>query len=136
MSRTPAAELHRIARLEPRQGPGRLLRIPLRIRVKFVRNGTRFEGTPCWVWTAAVTSRGYGSAWSRGAMRQAHLVVYEHVVRNGRRLRGKRRELDHRCRNRLCVNPAHLEPVTRSENNRRSTCWHHLHSAKNETTND
>ena len=118
--------LHRIARLEPRQLGPNLLRLPLRIRTKFVRNGPRFDGSRCWIWTAAVTSRGYGSVKSRGSSRQAHLVVYEHIVRNGRPLRGKRCELDHRCRNRRCVNPAHLEPVTRSENNRRSTCWHHL----------
>jgi hypothetical protein len=29
-------------------------------------------------------------------------------------------ELDHLCRVRRCVNPAHLEPVTSSENKRRS----------------
>ncbi len=28
-------------------------------------------------------------------------------------------ELDHLCRNRLCCNPAHLEPVTSAENKRR-----------------
>ncbi len=28
-------------------------------------------------------------------------------------------ELDHLCQNRRCVNPAHLEPVSRSENLRR-----------------
>ena len=27
--------------------------------------------------------------------------------------------LDHVCRNKMCVNPEHLEPVTRAENNRR-----------------
>jgi HNH endonuclease len=27
--------------------------------------------------------------------------------------------IDHRCRNRACVNPEHLEPVTRGENMRR-----------------
>ena len=29
-------------------------------------------------------------------------------------------ELDHLCRNRVCVNPWHLEPVTRSENAKRT----------------
>ena len=29
-------------------------------------------------------------------------------------------ELDHLCRNRACINPDHLEPVTRKENHRRS----------------
>lgn len=100
--------------------------LPERLRSKIDPSGPQFEGTPCWVWTAAATSRGYGSVWDRGSMRQAHLVVFEVVIRGGRKLRGKRRELDHRCRNRLCVNPTHLKPVTRGENNRRSTCWHHL----------
>lgn len=32
-------------------------------------------------------------------------------------------ELDHLCRNRACCNPAHLEPVTRTENTRRGERW-------------
>lgn len=120
--------LIRIARTEPRGGGRFLARLPHRIRTKVVANGRLFEGSRCWLWTAAVTSRGYGSVWDRGSMRQAHLVVFEICVRNGRPLQGRRRELDHRCRNRRCVNPAHMEPVTRGENNRRSTCWHHLHA--------
>jgi hypothetical protein len=101
-----------------------LANLPERVRAKIdTTSGPVFEGTRCWVWTGAISSKGYGSCWHNGSARQAHLVVWEMLFG---RLRGRKRELDHRCRNRPCSNPAHLEPVTRGENNRRSTCWHHL----------
>ncbi len=57
------------------------------------------------------------SVGSRAAgTRQTHRIAYEEFVGpvpNGL-------HLDHRCRVRLCCNPAHLEPVTQQENNRRS----------------
>lgn len=62
----------------------------------------------CWVWTGAKSSNGYGNYWNRGA----HRVVYELLV--GEIPKGK--QLDHLCRNRSCVNPEHLEPVTQKEN--------------------
>jgi hypothetical protein len=68
----------------------------------------------CLVWTRAISrsSGGYG-VW-RG--HNAHRTIYEMEV--GPVSEGL--ELDHLCRNRLCVNPAHLEPVTHWENLRRS----------------
>lgn len=76
----------------------------------------------CWLWTGATTSGGYSSIRTNGSARQGHLVIYE-------MLRGPLpepfSELDHLCRTRCCVNPDHMEPVTRGENNRRSTCHHH-----------
>lgn len=64
----------------------------------------------CWLWTGSTaTKTGYGKAGRRG---NAHRVAYELI-------KGPvpdDKQLDHLCRERLCVNPDHLEPVTTQEN--------------------
>lgn len=67
--------------------------------------------TGCWDWNGAVQSQGYGNYQSK----LAHRVSYE--IHAGKIPQGL--TLDHLCRNRLCVNPKHLEPVTQYENNMR-----------------
>ena len=74
----------------------------------------------CWEWTKALHSRGYGQmiTGSKTTKRHnvyAHRFAYETLV--GPIPDGL--VLDHLCRNPKCVNPAHLEPVTRQENIRR-----------------
>lgn len=70
----------------------------------------------CWEWRAAKAGGGYGRFAPDGRRQvQAHRFAYEIVcgaIPDGL-------DLDHLCRNRGCVNPAHLEPVTRQENVRR-----------------
>lgn len=70
--------------------------------------------TGCWNWSGTLTNRGYGSVCREGKKLLAHRVVY-------RAARGleDHQDLDHLCRNRRCVNPAHLEIVTRGQNCRR-----------------
>jgi hypothetical protein len=69
----------------------------------------------CWEWTGALDRLGYGQVHWQGRRQRAHRAVYEatgNVIPDGL-------ELDHLCRNKRCVNPSHLEPVTHSENLRR-----------------
>lgn len=73
--------------------------------------------TGCWVWMGACNNIGYGNMWVRGRSAVAHRISYCHHV--GPIPDGL--DLDHLCRVRNCVNPAHLEPVTRRENILRGT---------------
>ena len=68
----------------------------------------------CWLWTAYRCPLGYGriNVTSGAAPQLAHRIAYELCV--GPIPDGL--ELDHLCRVPSCVNPAHLEPVTRREN--------------------
>lgn len=72
----------------------------------------------CWVWTGSKTGGigSYGLIWSNGRKQLAHRAMYEMNV--GPIPDGL--ELDHVCRNKSCVNPDHLEPVTHFENMKRA----------------
>lgn len=70
---------------------------------------------PCWLWTGAPNGTGYGRILVSGRRMMAHRFSYETYV--GPIPQGL--DLDHLCRVTLCVNPAHLEPVTNVENTMR-----------------
>lgn len=80
------------------------------------RRFCRVTESGCIEWTGS-RIRGYGNIGvgyigKRGVARAAHRVAYELLV--GPIEDGM--TLDHLCRNRCCVNPAHLEPVSSLEN--------------------
>lgn len=72
-------------------------------------------GGSCWEWTAARNRNGYGQFGVERRLWRAHRLAYELFV--GPIPDGM--ELDHLCRNRSCVNPDHLEPVTHRVNTMR-----------------
>ena len=71
--------------------------------------------TQCWISGTNSSRGGYTTIWEAGRSTMSHRVTYEHyvgVIPDGL-------QLDHLCRNRSCVHPWHVEPVTPRENMRR-----------------
>lgn len=66
----------------------------------------------CWEWQGYVTRDGYGCVIYEGRITRAHRAIY--MLTMGAIPDGLL--IDHLCRNRRCVNPAHLEAVTKREN--------------------
>lgn len=73
--------------------------------------------TGCWIWQLQLDRQGYGRIKNKSGSKLAHRVVFE--LLNGPI--SKDLVIDHLCRRKACVNPAHPEPVTFSENVRRGS---------------
>ena len=81
---------------------------------RWMRRNVVAHGT-CWLWTGAKTRNGYGQVAIHGKAWMVHRAFYTYFIADV----PPGLDLDHLCRNRACVNPWHLEPVTRSVNLRR-----------------
>lgn len=65
----------------------------------------------CWLYAKTTTPNGYGTTNNQFV----HRIMYENFVGKI----PKNLQIDHLCEVKLCINPEHLEPVTRLENMRR-----------------
>lgn len=83
----------------------------------FDRRYMKFVSIPadrdaCWMWIGGIGRDGYGKFSIDYKNRPAHRIAY--AMFRGAIPTGM--QIDHLCRTRACVNPAHLEPVTNREN--------------------
>lgn len=85
--------------------------------LEYFMNRHMILGNGCWLWSGHKDQKGYGRFYWKGLNEYAHRWAYEYFV--GAVPVGL--ELDHLCRNRGCVNPAHLEAVTHRVNVARGT---------------
>jgi hypothetical protein len=95
---------------------------------RFWKKVGRADPDQCWEWLGTRNDRGYGRfaiPSPTGGMRQVRAYRFAYELLVGAIPEGL--EIDHLCRNRGCVNPAHLEPVTHRENMFRARQTHCKH---------
>lgn len=89
-------------------------------RIGKYRVGYIVDENSCWIWQGAQDGRGYGHLKRNGRHIKAYRFYYEQ--KHGEVPKGM--ELDHKCQNKLCCNPDHLEPVTHAVNSQRAVGKH------------
>lgn len=72
----------------------------------------------CWPWTAGLFPNGYGNFgfFDRSTGQGGHVQAHRVAVTLARGPIPEGLTVDHLCKNKVCVNPAHLEVVTAAEN--------------------
>jgi hypothetical protein len=71
----------------------------------------------CWLWTASLNSKGYGSFAIKGSGVSAHKISWA-LAKNDGILSGPKDHIMHSCDVRSCVNPSHLSLGTAKDNSR------------------
>lgn len=80
----------------------------------------------CWRWTGRVDDDGYGIVWQGRQPAKAYRQIYETEVGPV----PPDKVLDHTCRERYCVAPHHLEPVSKAENELRKSWTYRVRRRK------
>lgn len=90
-------------------------------RVTFVLHVPRLG--ECWIWDGPTSgSNGRGKNYPRMSLEGVTVAVHRVIWVCFHGYLPTRKQLDHLCRQRMCVNPDHLEPVTHKKNCKRRDC--------------
>jgi len=101
--------------------------------VRFMKKVEKDPNSECWIWKGSNSTKfkngknGYGAFETNTAHRAAYELLIGPIPEGF--------EVDHLCKNTLCVNPAHLEAVTPLENWRRSDSPTRMKSKQTECIN-
>ena len=75
--------------------------------------------TPCHIWQGSNSGSGRGGGYPRMSLDGQTVAVHRVIYTNTNGYVPSKKQIDHLCRNRMCVNPEHLEMVTHRQNQRR-----------------
>lgn len=76
--------------------------------------------TECWLWTGPDSGKeGRGAGYPRMSLNGQTVAVHLVMWTNANGFLPGKKQIDHKCRNRLCVRPSHLEMVTQRQNLKR-----------------
>jgi len=88
--------------------------------IELITRRTEVDATTgCWVWQGPSSGNGRGGGYPRMCLDSQTVAVHRvmFVCQNG--YAPSKKQIDHLCRNRMCVNPDHLEMVTHKQNQKR-----------------
>lgn len=90
-----------------------------RIDAKIAKNVKSIPGpldTDCLIWQGADSGNGRGGGYPRMSLDGATVAVHRVVWVNHNGYIPPKKQIDHRCKNRMCVNEEHLQMVTHRKN--------------------
>lgn len=77
------------------------------------------KDTGCWEWQGPTSGDGRGGGYGRMSLYGQTVAVHIVMFVNFFGYVPSKKQIDHKCTNRICCNPDHLEMVTHKQNQRR-----------------